>query len=887
MLSISLRVQAALLYVATGLARVLCVHPKRCIAATLSCAVFLSLGVFRVRLLIDPVALLNDYTSPVEPQFPAEFKDQGGISFVLQPAASGQNVLNKHFLGSMMKLSSGIMAMPSEYNGQSFTLGDFCTKGVDSKGRIACLTDDPTANFWDSLEALNNDPRIERTLSLFHSGICGLSGTASSSTFGGLTYRDGPDKSPQIVEYAASLRYSVPMLGTEAGTEKAGAADAWEATAMEFLQNSDSEGKALPDGEAYRVYYLTTTSITEELRGSVIETVWLFIAGILIMLLYLSAALGRFNRVDSSVGFTLFALANSVLGMAAGIGLTSALGVALNPLTLGVLPFLVFGVALDNVFLLSRQFNAAEGDLSYRMRYTYKTIGYALVTTNMEMVLGLFLACIIPMNLIRAMCMMCAATLVVNTAMLLTSVSAAMILDERRRKENRLDLFCWLSAPTRHLPSGPRWLDVQLGKIYASLIGGPRIKWGVVYAFIALLAITPAGIVHIVEDLQPSLLCKSNGLVAGYFDAVARDYKGSSSFTAFVSDPDQLSVSARANALQLQAALGESAFTSGEPTHWLSPFLTWLRLASSHTHELVDNEPPQDKIEPWVREFLNDTTYGGACLQSMVLWQDDKVIGSKMLGGYSYHDTVPKYAPAVKDVKRIVGAATIQASSSASIDPIALLFDAMRPKTPLAFFLFILGMVPANLVLFGNWVSTLCSVPIFVGTVLVLLASLPVLRAEMNPFATVIILISMAFAADCMGYVQKAYLEAVGNQDSESSSVTSWSSDATEQDPTRTQAPRSREQWYTKTAVSLTYSLIGTLISALPLTLSPIAVVSKLFFRVFLTAAVVAWFGSLVVYPNLLEIFGFRVKKGKARSADMSGSRKVKYILLTRESAEL
>ncbi|KAJ3157632.1 Protein patched 2 [Geranomyces variabilis] len=885
MLSISLPVQAALLYVATGLVRVLCAHPKRSIAASLSCAVFLSLGLFRLNLLIDTEALLNDYTSPVEPQFPAEFKNQAGISFVLEPARDGQNVLNKHFLGSMMKLSSALMALQTKYDGQSFTLGDFCAKGIDSKGMIACLTDDPTANFWDSLEALNDDPRIERTLSLFHRGICGGSGTASSSSYGGLTYRDGPEISPKIVEYAASLRFSVLMLGNEPGTERAGAADAWEAAAMEFLRQADSEGKALPDGEAYKIYYLSTTSITEELRGSVIETVGLFVAGFLVMLVYLSTTLGRFNRVDSSVGFTLFALANSVLAMAAGIGLTSAFGVALNPLTLGVLPFLVFGVALDNVFLLSRQFNAAEGDLCHRMRYTYMTIGYALITTTMEMVLGLFLACIIPMNLIRAMCIMCAATLMANTAMLLTSVSAAMILDERRRKENRLDVFCWLSASKRHIPNGPRWLDVQLGRIYTRLIGDQRAKWVALLAFIALLALTPLGIVHIVEDLQPSLLCKANGLVAEYFDALARDYKGSSSFTVFVSDPDQLSEPARANALQLQTALGKSAFTTGEPTHWLSLFLTWLRLASSHTHELVDNEPPQDKIEPWVREFLNDTTYGGACLQSAVLWQDNKIVASKMLGGYSYQETVAKYAPAVKDVKRIVGTAKSQASSSAAIDPIALLFDAMRPKTPLAFGLFIIGVVPTNLVLFGNWVSTLCSVPIFVGTVLTLLAALPVVGAEMNPFATVIILISMAFAADCMGYVQKAYLEAVGNQDGQSSSATSWSSDATEQELTRTQARRPREQWYTRTALSLTYSLVGTLLSALPLTLSPIAVVSKLFFRVFVVAVAVVWFFALVVYPNLLEIFGFRGKKGKS-SANTSGVRQEDSVLRTKESAE-
>ncbi|KAJ3162359.1 hypothetical protein HDU86_004839 [Geranomyces michiganensis] len=181
------------------------------------------------------------------------------------------------------------------------------------------------------------------------------------------------------------------------------------------------------------------------------------------------------------------------------------------------------------------------------------------------------------------------------------------------------------------------------------------------------------GITHIIEDLQPSLLCKATGPAAAYFESDARDYKGSTSFTVYVSDPDQLSASARAGADQLRIALGKSSFTDGEPRHFIEYFYTWLRLASPHTHELVDNEPPPDKVAPWLHEFLNDTTYGGACLQSTVLWRDNKVVASKMLGSYAYQDTVAKFAPAVQDVKSIVEAASIQASTSAPIDPIALI----------------------------------------------------------------------------------------------------------------------------------------------------------------------------------------------------------------------
>lgn len=99
------------------------------------------------------------------------------------------------------------------------------------------------------------------------------------------------------------------------------------------------------------MYYQAERSIQDILSTEIAADTKYIILSYVLMFLYTIIALGRFDFVESKIWIGLSAVSLEILAMVIALGITSAGGVALSPITLQVLPFLVLGIIFQALLI--------------------------------------------------------------------------------------------------------------------------------------------------------------------------------------------------------------------------------------------------------------------------------------------------------------------------------------------------------------------------------------------------------------------------------------------------------------------------------------------------------------------------------------------------------
>ncbi|KAJ3008221.1 hypothetical protein HKX48_008706 [Thoreauomyces humboldtii] len=798
-------------------------------------------GITTVLNATDPTVLLSGQTqglSPAETNFAASFGSQAGISFVLK-GANGANAVNKDYLDAVFQLQDSLMAAQIVHDGRTFGVLDFCLQTISKSGNLSCYMTSPVAA-WASREALNADSRMERTLSTVVSAGCG-SLNYLSSFLGGMEYRSA--EGPQIVQSAKALRFRLGMWAAYDSLEEA-ALPAMLREMSRLMGEGDVAGQhAQP---AYRIMFVTSDEPVKELQYAVVEGAWLLLGGVLLMFVYISLSLRGPTMVRSSSTLALLCIFNAILAMAGGIGVASAGGAQLHPLTIQVMPFLIFGLGIDSLFLLARRFDSECGaSAEIRLRATFQSIGHAQITTTAEISLGLLAGAIVP-GITRSMCIMSALAIIINTFLMLTSAAATIVLLDRKDGDAR-------SSTGFAAGSEQRRPDALLRRFYSLLIGSRLARRLIIGSFVMLTVLSPLGITRITEDLNLLDFVTKSGSAAATLN-LDKDFGGTTKgFEVFLPAIDQLSSDAQQHGLELLDALTDLPNVSGTPIHWLPNFNTWIRTVSPHSHELVGKEVPADKMSSWVREFLNDTKHGGNCLRPTILWTGDEITGSVMLGDYVPENTLADYAPSVLAVRNVVSqGVNLSAFEMGTYDSVALSFIHMRTDILVMFGTFLAGTVVMNALFFRKARVTLLTIPILVSAMLAVCAVLPGMGIPINSIIVAILGVSMAIATDFSGYVQEAHLAAT--QTTPGIRV-SRCSDSSFQTVDRCESTIATPgSWCLPTVVSLTYSTIGALLSLMPLAFSQLPIISDVFVPIFAFAIAASWYLCLLVYPVLLDM---------------------------------
>lgn len=146
-----------------------------------------------------------------------------------------------------------------------------------------------------------------------------------------------------------------------------------------------------------------------------------------------------------------------MLASSAALGLCTYLGLDLNATSTQVLPFLVLGLGVDDMFVIADAFFELEGKAKQHtpikslIASTLRKVGPSITLTSITNSSGFFLAAIIPIPAMRVFALQVGIAIVFNYFALLFGLPSYLVLDTLRVRAKLLDFFCCI--PTRCLTS--------------------------------------------------------------------------------------------------------------------------------------------------------------------------------------------------------------------------------------------------------------------------------------------------------------------------------------------------------------------------------------------------------------------------------------------------
>ena len=92
-------------------------------------------------------------------------------------------------------------------------------------------------------------------------------------------------------------------------------------------------------------------SYTDVASSSIFLDMYRVIVGYVLMFVYTSTMLGKFNVLHQRVYLTISGILSVVLGILVSVGWTGILGFPYTPVH-AILPFLMIGIGIDNMFVI-------------------------------------------------------------------------------------------------------------------------------------------------------------------------------------------------------------------------------------------------------------------------------------------------------------------------------------------------------------------------------------------------------------------------------------------------------------------------------------------------------------------------------------------------------
>nr|CAB3265259.1 protein patched homolog 1 [Phallusia mammillata] len=180
------------------------------------------------------------------------------------------------------------------------------------------------------------------------------------------------------------------------------------------------------------------------------------LGGYLLMMGYACLSLMRTRASRSQGAVGLIGVVLVTLSVAAGLGICTVIGISFNAASTQVLPFLMLGLGVDDMFLMAHHFGEIAV-LSYipfqeRVGECLKRVGVSVVLTSIAILSGFLFSLIIPMPALRAFGYQASIVTIFNLVSVLVIFPSILSLDLNRRKNNRLDiLFCFESSTTNEV----------------------------------------------------------------------------------------------------------------------------------------------------------------------------------------------------------------------------------------------------------------------------------------------------------------------------------------------------------------------------------------------------------------------------------------------------
>jgi len=262
------------------------------------------------------------------------------------------------------------------------------------------------------------------------------------------------------------------------------------------------------------------------------------IGGYVLVFVYVNIMLSKLNFVEQRVWLSVIGILSVFMGMILGYGLCSLCGLFYSAAHT-IIPFLLLGIGIDNIFVITQTFNTLEASsvpatLAKRFGQTMKHAGVAVSVTTFTDVIAFFVGSNTVLPGLQSFCIYAAVAIFAIYALQVTHFVAWFSLDVRRQNEHRDGCFCCYTH--KNFKSYEFSKGSWLNKVFSHI--GQLLTRRPVQAFILL---TTAGFVSggiwgtllLQQEYQPQWLLPPESEVSKWF-YVKEEYFPNSGEFAFV-----------------------------------------------------------------------------------------------------------------------------------------------------------------------------------------------------------------------------------------------------------------------------------------------------------------------------------------------------------------
>uniref|UniRef100_A0AAV1UEC4 SSD domain-containing protein n=1 Tax=Peronospora matthiolae TaxID=2874970 RepID=A0AAV1UEC4_9STRA len=500
----------------------------------LLCSLFLCLDLLDMQLQTDPQGLWVPPNS-VAAQEQARFDELFGPFFRIQQLIfyiddsisklgsnldpdfatcdSAEDLVQRRFLLPMAQIQTQITNDTVVYSGTddanvSLSLADFCYRPIQGKG---CLITSPFQYWLSNATLLQNDPDIKLTAAcqttdpelksrspcMDENGVPVM----RNVVFGGLARDEchiNPDPCGEATPKAKALIVTFLLNSKPENETYTRYVELWEKevflkTAERAAQSlmpskKDSGDEYIWDGvedqqladagvDGVRLTYMAERSVADSLVVQTNQNAFIVVMSYVVMFFYVSASLGAFkDPVRSRFGLGFTGILIVLLSLGAAIGVSCAiLQMDVTMITLEVVPFLVLAIGVDNMFILTNEFDRLSGlrglgkldskrntrdqaedeslMLKQVMGETMVHVGPSIAVAAIAETLAFLVGALTRIPALTSFCVVAGLAVAANFVLQMTWFASALVLDSRRVRARRYDLFPWIKQKVSFTPS--------------------------------------------------------------------------------------------------------------------------------------------------------------------------------------------------------------------------------------------------------------------------------------------------------------------------------------------------------------------------------------------------------------------------------------------------
>lgn len=402
---------------------------------------------------------------------------------------------------------------------------DLCSvrPGVEEKSREFCMAVNPLELINYNAENLVNI-KAKLSSALNCPGVLMKNGRPSClnipKMFSGIAKNESSNEI--LSAQALQITYYVDEPSSDKSRNEI---EAWEEAFVKKLSSLQVELSNI------KIYISAEKSLDDAVAASSSSDIRWFSLTFTLMLQFASMMVGKIFT-NPLTGHSLLALGGTfavALGILAGFSLSM---LAQTPFVsiVGVLPFLVVGIGLDDMFIIVDHLDRQERQLKVPavVRRVMSGTGVTITMTTLTDLVAFAVSTNSQFPSIRYFCTYAALTITFAFLMIVTVFVALMSFDVRRIKANRRNCLPMCSAPEPK-EGQPPWDEPQpqvsnrLMKRWAEFLMRPTVKTAVVLISLCLLGGGIYATIHVDQEFDRSLLAKE-GTYFDEFVKVERKY---------------------------------------------------------------------------------------------------------------------------------------------------------------------------------------------------------------------------------------------------------------------------------------------------------------------------------------------------------------------------